>query len=439
LLGPLTILSGINDIYLGEPIMIRLTILAAALLAAGNSIALAADTKGKTMTYAETVSFLNKHTKVVELTDGDARVAICPEWQGRVMTSTCGGPQGQSFGFINDDYINDGKSNLHFNNYGGEERLWLSPEGGQFSLWFAPGKLGKEQNLDNWFTPPAFNEGAWIREYYDDQRRTVNMNARMLFKNTSGTEFFLDVSRDVDFLDKKQLREILGASVADQIEAPGVKHVAYETDNKLVNKGEAMTRETGLVSIWILGMMNSGPETVVIVPYKSGSEAELGPVVKSDYFGAVPAERLQTLPEAVLLRADGNYRSKIGVSQRRVRNLVGSIDFENHVLTLVHFSMPADPTKELYMNNQWGGPLAEPYRGDVMNSYNDGPPAPGKKGMGPFYEIESLSPARELKTSQSLSHKHATIHIQADMPVLAALAKEAIGVDLDKVKSTMLK
>ena len=137
--------------------MLRQTILVAALLAAGNSIALAADTKGKPMTYAETVAFLKKHTKVVELTDGNARVAICPEWQGRVMTSTCGGPNGQSFGFVNDEFINAGKPNLNFNNYGGEERLWLSPEGGQFSLWFAPGKLGAEQNLDSWLTPPAFN------------------------------------------------------------------------------------------------------------------------------------------------------------------------------------------------------------------------------------------------------------------------------------------
>ena len=97
------------------------------------------------------------------------------------------------------------------------------------------------------------------------------------------------------------------------------------------------------------------------------------------------------------MRADGNYRSKIGISQRRARNVLGSIDFQNNVLTLVHFSMPADPTQELYMNNQWGGPSAEPYKGDVANSYNDGPPAPGKKGLGPFYEIESLSPAKALE------------------------------------------
>ena len=343
---------------------------------------------------------------------------------------------GKSFGFVHDDYITAGKTDLHFNNYGGEERLWLSPEGGQFSLWFAPGKLGAEQNLDNWLTPPAFNEGAW--KVVSTPNEPLRMAVTMKLKNTSGTDFQLDVARGIRLLGTPDLKPLLGESAAARIAAPGVKHVAYETDNSLTNLGADMTCAKGLVSIWILGMMNCGPQTVEIAPYKSGSEAELGPVVKSDYFGPVPAERLKILPEAVLLRADGNYRSKIGVSQRRVRNVLGSIDFQNHVLTLVQFSMPADPTKHLYMNNQWGGPLAKPYRGDVANSYNDGPLAPGKPGLGPFYEIESLSPARELKHGQSLSHQHRTIHIQADDAVLAALAKEVLGVDLEKVKSAML-
>jgi len=414
--------------------MSRLFIVLAVLLTASASPALAAKPKGRPMCYAETRHFLSKHTKVIELTDGDhARVAVCPEWQGRVMTSTCNGLEGLSFGFVNDEFITAGKPNPHFNNYGAEERLWLSPEGGQFSLWFAP---GTPQNLDNWLTPPAFNEGAW--KVVSAPGEPLRMTAAIKLQNTSGTQFHLDVARGVRLLNDSDLKQLFGESAAARITAPGVRHVAYETDNCLTNRGDDMTREKGLLSIWILGMMNCGPQTVVIAPYKTGEEADLGPVVKSDYFGTVPAERLRTLPEAVLLRADGHYRSKVGISQRRVRNVLGSIDFKHNVLTLVSFSMPADPTKVLYMNNQWGGPLAQPYRGDVANAYNDGPPAPGKKGLGPFYEIESLSPARELKQGESLSHQHRTIHIQAEPAVLAELAKEVLGVDLEKVKSTML-
>ena len=44
------------------------------------------------MSYREAKEFLDQHTGVVELSDGGgARVAVCPGWQGRVMTSTCGG------------------------------------------------------------------------------------------------------------------------------------------------------------------------------------------------------------------------------------------------------------------------------------------------------------------------------------------------------------
>jgi hypothetical protein len=74
----------------------------------------------------------------------------------------------------------------------------------------------------------------------------------------------------------------------------------------------------------------------------------------------------------------------------------------------------------------------------VVNSYNDGPPAPGKKGFGDFYEIESLSPAKELKTGESLQHSHRTIHIQAEPAVLAQLAKDILGVEWDAVRKEML-
>ncbi|HEY4761774.1 MAG TPA: DUF6786 family protein, partial [Thermoguttaceae bacterium] len=85
------------------------------------------------MSYGEVRDFLAKHTKLIELSNPDgARVAVAPEYQGRVMTSSCDGLDGVSFGFVNRDFIAAGKLNKQFNNYGGEERLWISPEGGQF-------------------------------------------------------------------------------------------------------------------------------------------------------------------------------------------------------------------------------------------------------------------------------------------------------------------
>jgi hypothetical protein len=392
--------------------------------------------KGKAMSYGEVRDFLSQHTKIVELKDDSGTgVVVTPDWQGRVMTSTCGGDGGPSFGFVNSDYIKEGKIDLHMNAYGAEERLWFCPEGGQYSLWFKP---GDEQVMKKWFTPPAFNEGGWkvVTEPRAGDQRVV-MAVNMKFGNASAAKFDIDVTRQVNLLGADEFKKLFGATAADLVGKSGVKMVAYQTVNEFTNRGDDFSKEKGLISMWILGMMNAGPKAVIIAPYKTGSEAELGPVVKSDYFGSVPADRLKVTPEAVLFRADNKYRSKIGISQRRVRNVLGSIDFGSKVLTLVSFSMPEDPTSVDYLNNMWQLPQKEPYVGDVANAYNDGPNDLGKQ-MGAFYEIESVSPAKVLKTGESLSHTHRTIHIQADMDTLKALAKETLGVDLDKVQAAML-
>jgi hypothetical protein len=405
------------------------TVLAAGVTVLIGVTLLSASEKGAPMSYGEARDFLAKHTKVVELKDeGGAMVAIAPDYQGRVMTSSCDGEKGTSFGFINYDYIKAGKLDKHFNNYGGEERLWLSPEGGPFSLWFTPDV--KKQTLTDWYTPPAFNEGSWT---FAKEKDKVSMSHPMEFANASATKFKLDVTRSVKLLGEKDLAELFGKEAAEKIAGKGVKHVAYETENQITNRGPAMTKDKGLISMWILGIMNAGPETVVVVPYKPGSEAELGHVVKSDYFPPAPGpDRLKVAPEAVLFRADAKFRSKIGIPQTRAKNVLGSIDYLNNVLTLVSYNMPVDPTKELYMNNAWDLPQPKPYVGDVVNSYNDG------GGFGNMYEIESLSPAKELKTGESIQHCHRTIHIQAEPAVLAQLAKEILGVEWDAVRKEML-
>lgn len=387
------------------------------------------------MSYREAREFLARWTRVVELSDGqDARVAICPQWQGRVMTSTCGGLDGPSFGFINREFIERGQPDPRFNNYGGEDRMWLSPEGGQFSLWFKP---GEPQTLDHWYTPPALNEGAF-EVTASGRDSACRLGRRMEFQNASATRFDLDVTREVRLLGKADLDALFGPSIGAILASPGVKRVAYETINTILNRGPAMAKERGLVSIWILGMLNAGPETVVIVPYKAGDERRLGPAVRSDYFGPISPQRLKILPGAILFRADGCSRGKIGTSQRRARNVLGSIDFAGSVLTVVQFTMPDDPAAHDYMNNVWELPQASPYTGDVANSYNDGPPSPGKKGLGAFYEIETLSPAAALDTGQSLTHRHRTLHIQADAATLQELARAILGVDLATVRAEML-
>src|SRR5215470_10496001 len=102
--------------------------------------------------FAEDVAFLNSHTDVIVLTnkESSAKVAVVPAWQGRVMTSSADGDSGLSFGWINRELIASGKTQPHINARGGEDRFWLGPEGGQFSIFFAK---GAPFDLEHWFTP----------------------------------------------------------------------------------------------------------------------------------------------------------------------------------------------------------------------------------------------------------------------------------------------
>ena len=202
--------------------------------------------RGDAATFGDDVAFLQKYTDLVVLRDqaGAARVAVAPAWQGRVMTSTAGGEGGASFGWINRELIAASKLQPHINVFGGEDRFWLGPEGGQFSIFFAPGAK-----------------------------------------------------------------------------------------------------------------------------------------------------------------------------------------FE-----LVQFTKPAGVTD--YVNSLWKL-QDKPYGGDAANSYNDGPPAPGAKPLGPFYELESSSPAAALAPGQSLTHVHRTLHLSGAEKDLDVVARAALGVSLDEMMTAL--
>jgi hypothetical protein len=378
--------------------------------------------------FKDDVAFLKQHTQAVVLSDGSgqAQVAVNPDLQGRVMTSTAGGPDGLSFGWINRELLAAKQNNVHMNAFGGEDRFWLGPEGGQFSIFF---KKGAPFNLDNWFTPPPVNEGAF--DVVSQEAGRIQFRKSMNLVNYSGTEFQLEVNREVRLMSAAELKD-LGLPIAE-----GVKAVAYWSDNKITNRGtKAWTKESGLLSIWILGMFNPSPATTIVVPFKAGSEAELGPKANDAYFGKVPADRLIFKDDALFFSGDGKYRSKIGISPKRVKPFAGSYDAAAGVLTLVHLTVPDGATD--YVNSMWEI-QEKPFGGDAVNSYNDGPASPGAKPLGPFYELESSSPAAALKTGETLTHVHTTMHFQGEERALDAIARAALGVGIAEIKAAFKK
>lgn len=380
-------------------------------------------------TFGDDLAFLRKHGDVVVLSDtsGQSQVVVAPAYQGRVMTSTAEGAAGLSFGWINRELIASGKVVEHMNVYGGEDRFWLGPEGGQFSIFF---KNGVPFDLEHWFTPAAIDTEPF--DVVSLSRNRAVLKKDMQLENYSGTLFALRADREVRVLETDKAVEMLGIKPAET-----VKIVAYESANQVTNTGpQAWKKETGLLSIWILGMYNPSPATTVVVPFETGPQDTLGPIVNDAYFGKVPADRLVAKEGVLFFRGDGQYRSKIGLSPQRAKPVLGSYDAVNQVLTIVQYNKPGDVVD--YVNSMWQL-QDEPYRGDVVNSYNDGPAEPGAKPLGPFYELETSSPAAGLSPGETILHIHRTCHLQGPEAELSPIAEAVLGVTVSDIKSVFAK
>jgi hypothetical protein len=381
----------------------------------------------RSMTFKDELQFLRKYIEVIVLSDSTGRASLitAPAWQGRVMTSTADGDTGLSFGWINRELIASGEVQEHINVFGGEDRLWLGPEGGQFSIFF---ERGDPFDLDHWYVPPVLDVEPF--EVLEKQRDRVVFQKHVKLTNYSGTDFNAELKREVKLLGEVEIVSLLGVEIPENIQK-----VAYTSANSIRNSGHTpWTKETGLLSLWILGMFNPSRDTTVVIPYVEGDEKNLGPVVNDAYFGKVPKDRIKIEKGFIYFKGDGQYRSKIGLSPKRSKPILGSYDAGNHVLTIVTYTKPDQATD--YVNSMWEI-QKDPFAGDVVNSYNDGPPEPGARPLGPFYELESSSPAAALSPGEILIHEHRTFHFQGEETDLDKIARKCLGVSLDKIKSAL--
>lgn len=378
-----------------------------------------------TTSFGDDLAFLRAHVPdTLVLARGDARVAVVPSYQGRVMTSSARGEAGASAGWVNRSLIARGEREPHMNAFGGEDRFWLGPEGGQFGLYFPP---GAPFDFDHWQVPEAIDWGRWDLGAHDETRASFARDATLV--NASGTSFSVHLARTVRLLDDAEI----GALVEGRAD---VAAVGYASENAVTNTGaSAWTRETGLLSIWILSMYPPSPRATVVIPFRTDAT---GPIVHDAYFGVVPADRLHVDAERGVLffRADGEHRSKIGIPPSRALPTLGSWDPVRGVLTIVHATLGAPDAP--YVNSMWET-QAEPYGGDALHSYCDGPPAPGAAPLGPFYELESSSPAASLAPGESALHVQTTVHVEGPRAALEVIARARFGVGLDEIEGALAR
>jgi hypothetical protein len=389
----------------------------------------AADAPAKGLNFASDLALLKAHASVIVLADptGKEQVAVVPQYQGRVMTSTGSGAAGDSYGWLNRKLIASGKTEAHINAYGGEDRIWFGPEGGQFGLFFKP---GVPYDFPHWQTPAPIDTQNWA--VTRKSRQAVSFKTTVSLVNHSGTHFRFTVDREVRLVSPGSISAMLDQKLPANISAVG-----YETDNKITNSGPmAWSKKSGLISIWVLGQYNPSASGAIVIPFKTGPVSARGPIANDAYFGKVAPDRLRT-DEArgvLFFKDDGKKRGKIGIGPNRVVNTLGSYDPDRHILTIVRFNLPPAVGSLPYVNSMWENQKA-PFGGDVANSYNVGPLDTGGQ-LGPFYELETSSPGGELAPGASLDHRRTTLHLQGPAAGLDPISVKVLGVHLKDITTS---
>ena len=356
-------------------------------------------------TFGYDLAFLRRYDSVVVLSNGEAQVIVSPKYQAKVFTSTATGPGGPSYGWIHYPAF-DGALNPHMNAYGGENRLWLGPEGGPYSLFFQP---GDSMVFDHWKTPAAFDSEPWTVQ--SRTSTSISLHKDMRLPDYKGATLALSVDRSIRLLDRAALDSLLGIHLG-----PGVKVVAYETINVL--RGST---EEAPVCLWALDMFPTSSSTVIIIPFHPGE----GSPATTNYFGEIPSARLHYEDSVLLFKADGLSRGKLGIHPLRACPLAGSYDPSQKVLTIIQYDLSPQGR---YLNQEWTT-RKPPFSGDAVNAYNDGPLADGSQ-MGPFYELESVSPA----AGENVTHHHRVVHFTGDDAALDSLSIHLLGVSLEQVR-----
>ncbi|QMU31477.1 hypothetical protein HUW48_07175 [Adhaeribacter radiodurans] len=363
--------------------------------------------------------FLQQHDSVLVLKNetGQGQVIVSAKYQGKVFTSTANGLNGKSFGWINYKAFTAPKD-AHMNAYGGENRLWLGPEGNKFSLYFKP---GVPMEFANWVTPPAIDTESWSIIAQD--ARSASLQKEASFLNYAGTELKTRLTRTIQILNNPDIEIALQVTLPDNLQMVG-----FTTNNSITNTGsQAWTKTSGAPCLWLLDMFNPSPNTHIVIPYETKGTAK---IATTDYFGEIPANRIKFTNGVLLFKADGKARGKLGLGPERAKPIAGSYDSENKILTIIQFNVAKNAT---YLNQAWNT-QQNPFSGDAVNAYNDGPLADGSQ-MGPFYELESVSPAAFLSPGQTLNHQHSVFHFTGDTTGLNQIAEKLLGISLEQTQA----
>ena len=376
------------------------------------------------------LDFLEQNADCVVIGENDSYVAISPSLQGRVMTSTLEGNEGYSLGWINRQLIVDGGSEANMAPLGGEDRLWVGPEGTEYSLFFKSGELFVSEN---WKIPAPISKEKWTLVSSSKYQAKLEKEQELLdflmamFTNMKGQKFDVLLNREISFIKKPDASKILGYEIPDS-----VKMVAFQSVNRITNKGDkTWSAQTGYLNLSVMSCFHANKSTYAFIPYKQGAAKELGDIIVDTYNETVGTDRLSIAPDFVRMRVDANKIGEITMNPKRTKGIIGSYDSERNILTIVTFVLPGNAKKYMPANLRRTNDI---FDGDAISVFNNGPAHQGAFNALKFFETASYSPAMALAPQKSQLHVQRTFHFQGSEYDLGNISESLLGVTIKQLR-----
>lgn len=360
-------------------------------------------------------------------------VLVAPGLVGRVFCTGFDGVNGATASWIDEAQLRKGATppvpGAQWANFGGEERLWFGPEGGKFGLFFPP---GVKQEHANYLVPEAMNSLAFRADRAARQEGAVTFAAPVRLVNYQNQPIDLHVTRQVEVLDACPLMLGFGSEV---------EFVGFQSRTSVRNTGaEPLTRQTGTVCVWTIGIHPSQERSVTVVPFQPGPDAELGEPLLKEYFktgtvdftripaGHSPDDYWAVKDRCALIKASGVVQTKLEMSPRRTLGRMAAVDVATGQLTVVEWRTYPELD---YCCPFWIPHDGDPFDGSALSIFVLG----RWHGVAPFYELECFSPALFLHAGEEYCHTSRTWHLRGNKAALAAVCERSFFADFKTIEA----
>ena len=251
------------------------------------------------------------------------------------------------------------------------------------------------------------------------------------FENAKGTKFKIKAEREISVLNRKHVSDVLGIEIPESVDM-----VAFQSFNKLTNIGEKpWTPDGGMLNISVQSCFNANRKTYAFVPYRPGDPAELGDIVRDNFFqtsGTGNSDgRLTVDPAFVKYKTDGKGLGAIGISALRSEGIALGFDEANSVLTVIIYIKPAD--RRAYLPSSWRR-ASGAFDGDAISVFNNGPAAGSNAPGDAYYEISTYSPALSLDAGKSQFHLQRTFHFHGSEYDLGLISYKLAGISIGQLR-----